>query len=109
MGASYVSPHGRDGGDEHVMSRRGATLTGVLAAGLTATVGYAGAQMLVLGPSAPADSGGTAVARASGQLGSLQGGPSRSVASAPSPQTQSYSAPQATYTPAAPVASTSSS
>jgi hypothetical protein len=62
-----------------MMSRRGATLTGVLAAGLTATVGYAGAQVLVLGPSAP------------------------------SQQTQSYSAPQATYTPAAPVASTSSS
>ena len=92
-----------------MMSRRAATITGVLAAGLTATVGYAGAQMLVLGPSVPADSGGSVVARASGQLGSLQGGPSRSVASAPSPQTQSYAAPQATYTPAAPVASTSSS
>jgi len=92
-----------------MMSRRGATITGVLVAGLTATVGYAGAQMLVLGPSAPANSGGTAVARASGQLSSLQGGPSRSVASAPSQPTQSYSAPQATYTPAPPVVSSHSS
>lgn len=92
-----------------MMSRRAATVTGVLAAGLTATVGYAGAQVLVLGPSAPADSGGSAVARASGQLGSLQGGPSRSVASDPVQPTQGYSAPQATYTPSAPLASSQSS
>ena len=92
-----------------MMSRRGATVTGVLAAGLTAFAGYAGAQALVLGPSAPANSGGAAVARASGQLGSLQGGPSRSVASDPVQQTQSYSAPQATYTPAPPVVSSHSS
>lgn len=86
-----------------MMSRRGATVTGVLAAGLTAFVGYAGAQVLVLGPSAPANSGGAAVARATGQLASLQGGPGRSVASS------SASAAQATYTPAPPVVSSHSS
>ena len=96
-----------------MMSRRGATITGVLAAGLTATVGYAGAQVLVLGPSAPANSGGAAVARATGQLSSLHGGPSRSVASgtvtpsAPAPVQQA--SPQVSYSQSAPVASSGAS
>lgn len=86
-------------------------MTGVLAAGLTAVAGYAGAQVLVLGPSAPADTGASAVARATSQLGSLQGGPSRSVASGTVSQSSPVqSAPaQASYSQAAPVASSSAS
>jgi len=91
-----------------MMSRRGATITGVLAAGLTVAVGYAGAQVLVVGPSVPTGAGASAVAQANSQLGSVIGGPSRSVASSPVQQS-TYSAPQATYTPAAPVVSSHSS
>ena len=88
-------------------------MTGVLAAGLTAVAGYAGAQVLVLGPSAPADTGASAVARATNQLGSLQGGPSRSVASGtvtpsvPAPVQQA--SPQVSYSQSAPVASSGAS
>lgn len=100
--------------DKSMMSRRGATITGAIAATLTIVGGYAGTQLLALGPTPAADTGASAVARATSQLGSLQAGQARAIASeqataAPGYQAPQQSAPQASYSQQAPVVQSSSS
>ena len=97
-----------------MMSRRGATITGAIAAGLTIVGGYAGAQLLALGPAPTADSPVSAVARATSAMGSLQAGQVRTIASADASAVPGYpapqqSAPQASYSQQAPVAQSSAS
>ena len=110
------SPHGFDGGDELMMSRRGATITGVLAAALTVVGGVAGTRVISVGPSAAPDTSAAAMATAASALGSPQAGKIRSIATgAPSSATptsyspQQSAAPQASYSQAAPVAATATS
>ena len=116
MCRSYGSPHGLDGGDELMMSRGRATMTGVLVAALTVVGGVAGTRVISVGPSAAPDTSAAAVAKAANALGPPQAGKIRSIASgAPSSAAPtSYSppqsaAPQASYSQAAPVAATATS
>ncbi len=99
-----------------MMSRREATLTGVLVAGLTVVGGVAGPRMISVGPAAAPDTSAAAVAKATNALGSPQAVKIRSIATgAPSSATptsyasQQSAAPQASYSQAAPVAATATS
>ena len=110
------SPHGFDGGDELMMSRRAATIIGALVAALTVVGGVAGTRVISVGPSAAPDTSAAAMATAASALGSPQAGKIRSIATgAPSSATptsyspQQSAAPQASYSQAAPVAATATS
>ncbi len=90
-----------------MMSRVGATATGVQAPALTVVGGFAGAHLLTFGPTPRPTQRRWLWARATSTPISLQGAPSRSIASgARSHASRQYSAPQAGDMPAVPVAST---